>query len=174
MRWPIGTAKRVIPIEHHDTRHKRGHVCNAERTILQTHSHQRRMALSIRMTDTSKAIRPVSHPYGVLMLVLIVVCAAASAAEPLPAPTGIGESPVPAGAAGVATPPQSAAPPSLAEIVTALEALETTEGDIGKRLADAAWLDSQRTEIDADERVLAAVQRPAAASVDLIEELFAL
>ena len=112
--------------------------------------------------------------YGVLLLVLFVVCAAAGAAEPLPAPAAAGLSPAPANVAGVATTAQAAVPPSLAEIVTALEALETTEGDIGKRLADAAWLDSQRTEIDADERVLAAVQHPAAASVDLIEELFAL
>ena len=66
------------------------------------------------------------------------------------------------------------APPSLADVVSALEALETTEGDIGKRLADVAWLDS-RTEIDADEQVLAAVQRPAAdAPLGPFEELFAL
>ena len=79
-----------------------------------------------------------------------------------------------ASAKGAATPAQAATPPSLAEIVTALEALDTTAGDIGKRLSDVAWLDSQRTEIEADERALAAVQPPAEVSFDIVEELFAL
>ena len=112
--------------------------------------------------------------YGVLLLVLFVVCAAAGAGEPLPAPAAAGLSPAPVNVAGVATTAQAAAAPSLAEIVTTLEALDTATSDIDKRLGDAAWLDSQRTEIDADEQALAAVQRPAIASRDLVEELFAL
>jgi small-conductance mechanosensitive channel len=103
-----------------------------------------------------------------------VVCAAAGAVEPLPAPAAAGLSAAPANVAGVAPTAQAAAAPSLAEIVTALEGLETTVGDIDKRLGDAAWLDSQRTEIAADEQALDAVQRPDAALPDAVEELFAL
>jgi potassium-dependent mechanosensitive channel len=100
------------------------------------------------------------------LLVLFVVCAAASAAEPLPAPAGAGKSPASTSVSAVAT-------PSLADIVTALEALETTEADIDKRLADVAWLESQRTEIDADEQALARGGHPAA-DTSAFEELFAL
>lgn len=71
-------------------------------------------------------------------------------------------------------PAKGATPPSLAEIVTALEALDTTEGDIGKRLADAARLDAQRNEIDAEEQTLAAVRRPDAYGSSGLVELFAL
>jgi potassium efflux system protein len=126
------------------------------------------------MNKASKAVRTLARRYGILVLVVFTVCTAASGAEPVPAPAATGASPTHTSAAGAATPAQSAPLPSLAEIVTALEALDTTAGDIGKRLADAAWLDSQRTEIDADERALAAVQPPAEVSFDLIEELFAL
>ena len=100
------------------------------------------------------------------LLVLFVVCAAASAAEPLPAPAGAGKSPASTRASAVAT-------PSLADIVTALEALETTEADIDKRLADVAWLESQRTEIDADEQALATGRHPAA-DTPVFEQLLAL
>ena len=104
---------------------------------------------------------------------LLAVCVVASAAEPLPMPAGAGRSP--ASAAGVATVTQAPPALSLAEIVAALEALDTTEADIGKRLADAEWLDSQRTATDVEEQAIAAVQRPATdAPRDSIEELFAL
>ncbi|HUL65359.1 MAG TPA: mechanosensitive ion channel domain-containing protein [Burkholderiaceae bacterium] len=112
--------------------------------------------------------------FALLGVVLLVAGAAVSAAEPLLAPAGAGESPARASAAGVAAPAQGATPPSLAEIVTALEALDATEGDIGKRLADAARLDAQRTEIDDEETALASVRHPGAdASLGLVE-LFAL
>ncbi len=100
------------------------------------------------------------------LLVLFVVCAAASAAEPLPAPAGAGKSPASTSVSAVAT-------PSLADIVTALEALETTEADIDKRIADVAWLESQRTEIDADEQTLATGRHPAA-DTPVFEQLLAL
>ena len=109
-----------------------------------------------------------------VLLVLFGVCAAVRADEPVAAGPGTGESPPAASAKGAATPVHAAALPSLAEIITALEALETTAGDIGKRLSDAAWLDAQQTEIDVDERTLAAMQPPSEVSFDLIEELFAL
>ena len=126
------------------------------------------------MNKASKAVRTLARRYGILVLVVFGVCAAASGAEPVPAPAATGESPTHASAVGAATPAQGAALPSLAEIVTALEALDTTAGDIGKRLADAAWLDSQRTEIDADERALSAVQPPPEVSFNVVEQLFAL
>ena len=120
-------------------------------------------------------LRPLPCRSSGCLLMLLAVCVAAGAAEPLPAPAGAGASPTGASAAGAATARQAPAPPSLAEIVAALEALDTTEADIAKRLADAEWLDSQRTATDAEEQALAAVQRPAAdAPRDLIEELFAL
>jgi small-conductance mechanosensitive channel len=106
---------------------------------------------------------------------LLVVCGVASASEASPAPAGAGGSPPSASAAGTATATQAPAAPSLAEIVAALEALDTTEADIGKRLADAAWLESQRTTTDVQEQALAALQRSATeAPRDSIEELFAL
>jgi potassium efflux system protein len=138
------------------------------------HPDQRRTARSIRMNESCRAIRTRVRRYGIVLLVLFGICAAARAAEPAAAAPGTGESQPAVSAKGAATPAQAAALPSLAEIVTALEALETTAGDIGKRLSDAAWLDAQRTEIDADERALAAVQPPAEVSFDLVEELFAL
>jgi small-conductance mechanosensitive channel len=100
------------------------------------------------------------------LLVLFAVCASARAAEPLPAPAQTGKSPASTSASAVAA-------PSLADIVTVLEALETTEADIDKRLADAAWLLSQRTEIDADEQALATERHPAA-DTPVFEELLAL
>jgi len=124
--------------------------------------------------STSEASRTLPCWQGVILLVLFGVCAAASAAEPVAAAPGTGETQPAASAKGAATPAKAAPSPSLAEIVTALETLDTTATDIGKRLSDAAWLDSQRTEIEADERALAAVQPPAEVSFDLIEELFAL
>jgi len=100
------------------------------------------------------------------LLVLFVVYAAASAAEPLPASAGAGKSPASTSVSTVAT-------PSLADIVTALETLETTEADIDKRLADVAWLEAQRTEIEADEQALATGRNPAA-DTPVFDELFAL
>jgi potassium-dependent mechanosensitive channel len=128
------------------------------------------------MNESCRAIRTWVRRYGILLLVVLGVGAAVGAAEPVPAPApaGPGESPPAAGAKGAATPAKAAPLPSLAEIVTALEGLDTTASDIGKRLSDSAWLDSQRTEIEADERALAAVQPPAEVSFDLVEELFAL
>ena len=124
--------------------------------------------------ESCRAIRTRVGRYGLVLLVLFGVCAAVRAGEPVAAAPGAGESPPAASTKGAATPAQAAVPPSLAEIVTALEALETTAGDIRKRLSDAAWLDAQRTEIDADERSLASVQPPVEVSFDLVEKLFAL
>ena len=127
------------------------------------------------MPESDKAIRPLPCRYSGCLLMLLAVCVVAGAAEPLPAPEGAGGSPPSGGAAGVSKATQAPAAPSLAEIVAALEALDTTEADIAKRLADAEWLDSQRTATDVEEQALAAVQRPATdAPQDLIEELFAL
>jgi hypothetical protein len=62
--------------------------------------------------------------------------------------------------------------PSLAETVAAQRRCK--RGQIGKRVADAASLDSQRAELDAEERALSAVQRPGAYGPRGLNELFAL
>ena len=118
------------------------------------------------MSEADKAIWTPRLRCGLQLLALFLICAAASAGEPPPAPAAAGKSPARTDAADVAT-------PSLADIVFRLEALETTETDIGNRLADAAWLDSQRSEIEADEKALAVVRHPASdASPELFKELF--
>jgi len=112
--------------------------------------------------------------YGDYLLALFMIGVAADAAQPLPASAAVLETPARASAAGPATLPQSAVLPSLADTVTALEALESTEDEIGKRLAAAKSLDSQRTELDTEEQALSAVQRPGAYGPQGLSEFFVL